>query len=241
MIGNQFLEVPYSVDKFSYVELHKEFISDKQVGWRNVCNKISERFIHKNGCEYVMSDEDFYLFMICHIAKHMKFGGIGIRAVLDVWVYLRQKKELDFEYIDKELEKCGLGLFYGKFMKLYEFWFGSGECDEETRMLSEYVASSGWDGSSLQWRSSGVKNIAGETESRAYLKFMSLFKAAFVKRSAMEIKYPILKKYPFLLPLCWIHRGFAKRDKIKDVANQYEDVDLSASRRINELRNSMGL
>lgn len=235
----------YSVDKFSYVELHKKFISDEQIVWRDVCNKISERFIHKKGCEYVMSDEDFYLFMICHIAKHMKFGGVGIRAVLDVWVYLRQKKEMDFKYIDNELEKCGLSLFYGKFMKLYSFWFNSGECDEETRIISEYVAQSGWDGVSLQWRASGINTIAGETENRTYLKFMTLFKSAFLKKSAMEAKYPVLKRHPVFLPLCWIHRGIAvvigKRDTIKRVAHQYEDIDLSASRKINEMRSSMGL
>lgn len=67
----------YSMDKYSNFEFHRRLISNNYP-WKDECNKITDRLIHKHGHEYVMSDEDFYVFMICHIAKHIKFGGIGI-------------------------------------------------------------------------------------------------------------------------------------------------------------------
>ena len=63
----------------------------------------------KTGSEYVyeLTNEDYYIYMIGHMAKHFYSGGCGIRSVMDIWVYLDYyKNSLDFVYIKTELEKC---------------------------------------------------------------------------------------------------------------------------------------
>ena len=36
---------------------------------------------------YRLSWEDFYIFMIAHMAKHFQGGGCGIRSIVDMWLF----------------------------------------------------------------------------------------------------------------------------------------------------------
>ena len=55
---------------------------------------------------YDFNIEDFYIYMIAHIAKHFYAMGCGIRNLLDIYIYLNKYGEqLDREYISSELKK----------------------------------------------------------------------------------------------------------------------------------------
>lgn len=58
--------------------------------------------------EYTMSDEDFYLYILTHEYKHYSSNGIGLRFLVDLFVYHQTKKDLNWEYLHVELEKIGL-------------------------------------------------------------------------------------------------------------------------------------
>lgn len=234
----------YKADKFSYVELHKKLISD-DYPWKDECNKILDRLIPVGNHEYVMNNEDFYIFMVCHIAKHMKWGGIGIRAILDVWVYIRHYGDMNWNTIRSIIEKCGLTKFHENLLKLIDFWFEGKPADEETEKLGLYIASSGWNGLDKQMESASIDRLAGTTDSKGYLKLNLYLKAAFMSRDVMQEKYPILKNHPVFLPFCWIHRAvnavLHKHDTINNVLHQYDDADMSVSKEINEFRREIGL
>ena len=74
---------------------------------------IKERLIPDDGSRYGyhMSQEDFYVFMICHAYKHYISCGTGLRSLLDVYIY-RQKHghELDWQSICEELSKLPVRL-----------------------------------------------------------------------------------------------------------------------------------
>lgn len=234
----------YRIDKFSYIELHRKLINNKYK-WQNECNKITDRIINKQGHEYVMSDEDFYIFMVCHIAKHVSFGGSGIRAVLDVWLYLQKFKNMDWNHINDILEKCDLTEFHQNLIKLTEYWFEDREADEKIKKLSIYIAKSGWNGIEEQFESAQVNEIAGIESSRTILKLKSYAHAMFMTREFMEDRYKILKKYPFLLPYFWGKRAlnavFNRRETIKNVLHSQDNVNLEKAQEINSFRKSLGL
>ena len=234
----------YKIDKFSYIELHRNHIP-REYKWTTEYGKITERLICKGNHEYVMSDEDFYIFMVCHIAKHMMFGGIGIRAILDVWVYLRNYTNLDWDFIDSVMEKCELSEFHKRLKKLVAYWFEDEEEDDVTLKLAHYVATSGWNGDMDQRTASQINNIAGTTSSKSYVRFKWYFKALFMDKRVMETQYPALKKYSFLLPFCWLHRAckalIKKQDAVKNVLNAYSDVDMLKAQQINKFRQEIGL
>lgn len=56
-----------------------------------------------------LSDEDFYLYLIAHLYHHFYQAGVGIRSLLDCFVFLRCKgKTMDLRYLSNELRKLDL-------------------------------------------------------------------------------------------------------------------------------------
>ena len=59
-----------------------------------------------------MSLEDEYIYNLIHLVEHFQNGGVGIRFVMDVYIYNRIET-IDWEYIEAELAKLGLWEFFG--------------------------------------------------------------------------------------------------------------------------------
>ena len=64
-----------------------------------------------------------------HTYKHYASGGMGLRTILDVYLYLRKNKELDFSYVEKELGKLNIADFEKQFRKLCFDVFSVNESD----------------------------------------------------------------------------------------------------------------
>ena len=60
----------YENDDHTYVDIHRVLIR-KEFSWTEECNRITDRLIAVDEYERAMTDEDFYVYMVCHIAKHM--------------------------------------------------------------------------------------------------------------------------------------------------------------------------
>ena len=49
---------------------------------------------------------EYYVYMIGHMAKHLKYGGIGIRMLLDLFVFAQKKKDsCDWKKVEAYLER----------------------------------------------------------------------------------------------------------------------------------------
>lgn len=192
----------------AYIELHRAMVDSKHEVLSDYYGdgfKLAKK--SENGeYEYRLSDEDFYVFMIAHIAKHYRYGGLGIRFFLDLYVYEKSLPTLDMGYVERELEKIGLKDFYRKIRKISYKWY-SGNFDGSFDIMSEYIVSG------------GVYGIEGTEMQNSYIydhlhedirfqKIKTVFKIAFLEYKEMKIRYPILEKKKFLLPLFWIVRFF---------------------------------
>lgn len=63
--------------------------------------------------------------MMVHAFKHYNAGGTGIRSLVDVYVYLSKKAEqMDWDYIEGELEKLDIDAFEKRFRVLAKKVFG---------------------------------------------------------------------------------------------------------------------
>jgi hypothetical protein len=242
--GNDDATDNYRADKFSYIELHKKLIPQRYK-WAEECNKITDRLICNGNHEYVMSDEDFYIFMIAHIAKHLSWGGIGIRSILDIWVYLKSRENLNWDFINETLKKCELTLLHSKLIDLVDYWFNGKTPENDTRVLAEYIASSGWNGMEVHRKAFDVSALDAVNHSGIYVKIKAFLKIAFVGIDILKERYPILEKCPILLPLCWIHRGlaviFKRRENISALLHAYDGIDMEEIRKIDNLRKELGV
>lgn len=83
---------------------------------------LKDRLILTQGkkFEYNMSDEDFYLYMLAHEYKHYSDNGTGLRSLVDLYIYCQAKENLNWDYLNTELEKMGLLIFEKEMRELAE-------------------------------------------------------------------------------------------------------------------------
>ncbi|MBQ3708517.1 MAG: nucleotidyltransferase family protein [Clostridia bacterium] len=168
-----------------------------------------------NAFGYHFSADDFYIYLIAHEFKHYSGGGTGLRSLLDTYVYLTKKGDaLNWAYIAEELDKLGLADYEPKNRSLALHLFSGEELTGEDREMLEYILSSGTYGTTKH----SVENAVAKHGKIGYV-----FTRAFLPYHSMCTLYPILKKLPFLLPFCWVHRWIdALIHKRKKVAYQWK-------------------
>lgn len=182
---------------FVSMEMHHNLLTD----FANIdayYQDVWERLIPDGDFAYRMSDEDFYIYHLVHTMKHFAHGGTGIRSVLDTFVYLRKKTDMDMDYLRTELKKLSLWEFHLTLASLAEVWFGGKEMPADLVGVSEYVLNSGTYGKTLHT----VTNLSSGKGGR--LGFF--FRRAFPPYRYMAEKYPSLRRFPPALPFYWVFR-----------------------------------
>ncbi len=179
------------------LELHRNLLT-RPKEWVPYFSQAWERAVQKDGSEYTMTAEDYYVFLIAHLLKHYVGYGTGIRSVLDVWV-CRNAMEFDEAVLQEKFEKLGITEFVKNIEALANVWFGDGTTTPLLDEMGKFVVMSGVYGEKLT-------AIMASTVSTDSAKSEYFFRRLFLKREAMVDEFPILKKMPALLPFCWVSR-----------------------------------
>lgn len=184
----------------------------------------------REGYEYSVdfTREDFYVYMIAHMARHFYARGCGIRNLVDIFVFNEKfKGELNRNYISDELAKCGIKQFEKCMFELAYVWLKSGEWNDFYGSLFEYMLKSG---------------IYGREENGIWTKYMRYSKLEngnsvkslrrvyyFPPVVCIEDDFPWLKKAHFLLPVAWVVRGFKsvffKKSKMRREYLKTNDIE----------------
>ncbi len=214
----------YSRRPYLAVEMHRELV-EADSAYTAYYENIWERVKPKENCQYVqeMTLEDEYIYTLIHLARHFQNGGIGIRFIMDVYVY-NGLEDMDWKYVESELEQLQLREFYGNISKLAEEWFGKETSAEEDRplldKLATYVIANGTFGTQ---RNAAAVSIAKQG------KTQFLMKAVFPNYANMKSMFPWLGKCPILLPYAWVLRGVrsvkTRRGNIKSEIQKYKNGD----------------
>ena len=185
---------------------HKEH-QDLCAYYANVKNRLIPDESRAFGRHF--SDEDFYLYMIAHEYSHYRFGGTGLRSLLDTYVFLKNKR-LDMAYIAREAEKIGISDFERKNRALALHLFDGAELTREEKEMLDYIFFSGTYGT----KENRINNEVAQKGKLAYF-LCRLFPSV----DYLSKLYPFLKKAPFLYPLCWVMRNlrgvFCRRREMK--------------------------
>lgn len=189
------------------VELHKRLIPSYNLDY-NEYYKDSWRFAKpvKNN-EYAMSNEDFFVYIFTHFAKHYRDKGAGIKYIVDFYVYLKKFPDLDKKYIESELEKLKLLKFYENIIKLIGVWFYGEEEDETSTFLTDKIFTSGVYGRSDNAELSRLLKSSKKNKHYRFIEFMRLI---FPTKKDMKDLYPVLKKHIILLPWFYFVRIISK-------------------------------
>ncbi len=183
-----------------HVEMHKRLTDDsgeiqrweREMWSRAVCVR------EKN---FQMSPEDFYIFHFIHLHKDFMNGSLGLRRIVDTW--LLQKQLVNEEQTKAELAKIGILTFCERMIHLSRAVMGEEPIDEDCEILLSHAFKYGIYGSDISYKAGRITAMGKNLRSG---KNRSALSAVFLPLGRMKAQYPILEKWPILLPWCWIKR-----------------------------------
>lgn len=186
--------------------------------------------------------EFHFIYIMCHIAKHLYGGGAGMRMYLDVGLFVKEYGGMmDWKYIDGEFERLGLSRFYETVMGAVNRWFGlepSGEETEAQERLLEYTLSGDLFGKTRDHSAVKIRNAKSGSRASAILH------EAFPPAEALEKRYTFLKGRPWLLPAAWVSRLVINRASIGsrlDSAKKIAAADMDGVKGYDEFMREIGL
>ena len=243
----------YCKEPFVTFEMHKNLF-EYEDDWNEVINnKYGRQYIWKrieklDGYHYInrMDKEFYYVYMVAHMAKHLKDdGGIGVRAFMDLWIYRKAYAgSLNMDVMGSDFEALGLTTFAEKAYTLACCWFDGDKInypDESYLKFAEYIMDCGAYGNSDNFV---MNNEAMRGDKKPSSKGY-IFRRAFPPRESMEKRYPALKKHPVRLPYYWAKRlwysGVHRRTEIKGEIESAKHIDYDKVNTIHEMYQEWGL
>ncbi|MGN0569545.1 MAG: nucleotidyltransferase family protein [Candidatus Fimenecus sp.] len=208
------------------VELHKALFQEGYFMHEYFCGVWNKAESAGNN-EFKMTYNDLYVYTLAHLAEHYLEAGSCFRPVMDL--YLMENKlyeKLDFEYITEQFKTLGIDGFASKIRRLCRCMFDGVEYDDDLEIMENYIVL-------------GPPVNNADEASRAAVsqksKVRRIFDAVFPNLHHMELRFPKLKKYPFLLPIYWVIRLFKysftkdsdivkKREKLKHADKNSADI-----------------
>lgn len=202
-----------------HVELHKRLIPSYNKDYYEYYGDGWRFAEHKENCRYDMRNEDNYIYLFTHYAKHYRDGGIGIRHMTDLYVFAVHT-ELNYKYIEEELKKLQLFEFYKNTRHTLDAWFGGETPDNMSDFITAKIFGSGSYGTYNAHLLSAAVKVSGSGSSETQITKSLLKKRLFPSYKEMLSRYKCLEKHPYFLPIMWIvrflqmpfHRGSIKRN-----------------------------
>ncbi len=231
----------YSRPPYVAVEMHRDLV-EADSAYSTYYETIWERVKPKESFQYVyeLSLEDEFIYTFVHLVRHFQDGGIGIRFVMDVYVY-SHLEGMNWHYVEAELKKLGLWEFFTNLSELAEVWFGTETCSEKgdseiINKLTSYIISNGTFGTS---KNAAAVLVARNGRNRFILK------TVFPNLRNMQSMFSWLNKWPILLPYAWLLRGVrsitTRRKNIHEQLDRYKNGDEEYGRELQRFFETCGL
>lgn len=191
------------------LELHKTLISSRFGDFLDYLHN-SWDFAEKEpqGNAYRFREENHFIFLVIHFAKHYMHGSAAPKDICDLWVFRKAYAKMDEDYILSELQKVDLAEFYKNILAVLNAWFRGGDFTEQAELITDDVFGHGAaDQTAAQW-SHMILSRQDSPQSLGKTKCMFLLQKIFPPRHILQARYPILMKKPLLTPLYRIRRWF---------------------------------
>lgn len=186
-----------------HAELHRWIVPKSSIDLYRYFGTGWEKAISFSGCRYTFREEDHFIFLFVHYAKHYRGGGIGLRQLIDLWVYQRANPNMDMDYVRTELSSLKLQVFFENTQNMLAAWFENGKLDDKTAFMSDYIWHSGsWGSRDSHQTAEGLsseKTAGSQTKGR----WQYICTVIFPPVDILKNRYPVLEKAPWLLPLMW--------------------------------------
>lgn len=228
------------------IELHKRLVpSYNKDYYKYFGDGWNKAECYENSTCYEMSNEDNLIYLFTHFAKHYRDGGIGVKHLVDIKLFLDKNNEMDFAYLKKQLKKLSLWEFFENIRKTIGVWFSDGREDDATKLITDSVLGGGAFGTAKAHDvSAALKDKKQGASKSRFKRFMILI---FPSYQLMSKKYRVLVRLPVLLPFLWIWRLCCivfKKGKRDEIGKYYGSIMELKDENINQYEmelNAVGL
>ncbi|MBR5140525.1 MAG: nucleotidyltransferase family protein [Clostridia bacterium] len=150
--------------------------------------------------EHTLTSEFMIFHALAHASYHFLNGGCGIRSFIDLYL-LENKLEYDKDLLRSFCRECSIEKFFDVSEKLSRVWLLGEEHDDLSSKVEEFILNGGIYGA--------VEASVALNNEKSGGKLRYLLKRIFMPYKTICIKYPILKKHPYLTPFYQVRRWFA--------------------------------
>lgn len=203
-------------------EMHRSLFSESfSETLTDYYKNIKKKLKKDNDGEYAyrFSDEDFYIYLIAHMHKHISSAGSGLRSLIDIYLYTNQKKEMDRGYIESELRSVDLYEEERIFISLAKKLFSNNgikeELNEKEKDLLEYFIDSGVYG---RYDNFVAHDLERYKEKGKNYRLKYIFRRIYPDEQKLKEWYPFFYRHawarPFLVPYRACKGLFTKRKKL---------------------------
>lgn len=187
----------FTKSPFVVVELHRKLVLKKEVIAFDYFNNIWPFCIKYKDYEniYQLDVDNAYIFCIYHLLIHFKITGITIKDILDVYLYHETYQDvLNYDALNKVFQDLDILDFAENIKHIAYKWFGTDKIDDFDE-VENFI---------LQGRSLNNKVNYAIEKNNGKLNF--LVQLLFPNMEIMQEKFPVLERFPLLLPVMWITR-----------------------------------
>ena len=222
----------HDVSLYSQNNVHLELHFSLKENMENLDSVLKNAWDYAScdgGSGYKFSNEFFSFHIFAHMAYHFLAGGCGIRSLMDIWV-LSHKMGLTYSDAQELLNRSGIYKFAEEMSRIAENCFTNNSTDSFSDTVLNYIFDGG---------------VYGNLENKIAIKkakgcgFISYLRdRLFLPYKSMVIHYPVLKKCPILLPLCWVARWVKALfgGKSKKVAYEMSKISDMPEEKLIEIR-----
>ncbi len=227
----------YVKDKGISVELHRSLLS-RNDKLHTYLEQVWKRAKPIKGADCRMTPEDEYLYLVAHQAKHFFDSGLGIRPVIDNFMFRKTYADkLDYKYVRKILRRAKLENFERRISALADWWFCGIPSELVNEDIEEFFLACEPHGSSAYRRILRTQKLLDSGDTLPGAKRKYVLAQFFPAYKQMCEEYEQLKKAPILLPFYWLHRLFAmifleKNSVKRRIAEANESIGVSDERDI---------
>lgn len=182
----------YSPNKI-HLELHFNILENMDL-LDSVLKDAWQYAVPVSGSRYEFRKEFFVFHMYAHMAYHFLAGGCGVRSLMDIWV-MEHRMDAHYALAEELLRKAGIHTFAARICEIADICF---EQTDYSDPILDYIWRGGTYGT--------VENHITVQKKDGVSSFSYIWMRIFLPYKLMVISYPILKKLPVLLPVCWVLR-----------------------------------
>ena len=199
------------------VEVHRRLVFEERDEHFEVLREAWDHAISIDQHVYQLEPEYELIYLLYHNKKHLLNGGIGLRNVIDIGVFLEQTIDsIDCSKLKALLEDTETTVFFQKMIIFNDRYLGLNlkehfniEHDPDQLLyqaFTDYVVDSGVHGYGTSHNQLSLRFSVNKNKNVS--KFRTILQIIFPSYQSLRYQYPKMLKHKIWLPVAWLRRMF---------------------------------